>query len=147
MGALRQTKPFSRLVLVQVRDARYQGDRILIGKNLLVLPESQPHYEDLVRAADVVVSKPGYGIVADVISHQVPILYTSRGHFPEYPILVEALNQWATSEFIPQEVLLTGELGPYLKRLLEKEQNWPAVNLNGAQVAAEKTLDLLKQHG
>ncbi len=112
-------------------------------KSFLVLPEAQPHYEDLVRAADVVVSKPGYGIVADVIAHQVPILYTSRGHFPEYPFLVEALNCWATSQFIPQEELLRGELGPYLERLLEEEQNWPNVPLNGAQVVAQKILELL----
>lgn len=113
-------------------------------KNLLVLPEVQSHYEDLVRAADVVVSKPGYGIVASVIAHRVPLLYTSRGQFPEYPFLVEALNQWATSEFIPQEELLAGNLGPYLERLLEKGPNWPPVPLNGAQVAAEKILDLFK---
>ena len=116
-------------------------------KNFLVFPEPQPHYEDLVRAADVVVSKPGYGIVADVIAHKVPILYTSRGPFPEYPFLVEALNRWATSGFIPREELFAGDLGPYLERLLGKEQNWPAVPLNGAQVAAEKVLDLLKRLG
>ncbi|MFQ5903749.1 MAG: hypothetical protein ACE5JO_08665 [Candidatus Binatia bacterium] len=116
-------------------------------KSFLVFPEPQPHYEDLVRAADVVVSKPGYGIVADVIAHQVPILYTSRGDFPEYPFLVEALNRWATSEFIPREELLAGNLGPYLERLLEKERNWPTIPLNGAQVAAEKVLDLLERQG
>ena len=37
------------------------------------LPEAQRKYEDLVRAVDVVVTKPGYGIVADVISHQVRV--------------------------------------------------------------------------
>lgn len=112
-------------------------------KSLLVLPEAELHFEDLVRAADVVVSKPGYGIVADVIAHQVPILYTPRGYFPEDPFLVEALNHWATSESIPQEELLAGELGPCLERLLEKKQNWPAVPLNGAQVAAQRILEFL----
>jgi len=113
-------------------------------KNFLVLPEVQSHYEELVCAADAVVSKPGYGIMADVIAHRVPILYTSRGPFPEYPFLVEALTQWATSEFIPQENLLKGEIGSYLHLLLGKNPNWPSVPLNGAQVAAEKILDLLK---
>jgi L-arabinokinase len=113
-------------------------------KNFVVLPDALPNYEDLFRAADVVVSKPGYGVVADVIAHRVPLLYTSRGPFPEYPFLVQALNEWATSDFIPQEELLAGNLGPYLDRLLAKEQNWPTVPLNGAQVASEKILDLLK---
>ena len=112
-------------------------------KNLVVLPEPIPHYEDLIRAADVVVSKPGYGIVADVIAHQVPLLYTSRDDFPEYPYLVEAIDSWATSQLIPQEELLTANLQPYLKRLLEKERHWPAVALNGAEVAAESILGLV----
>jgi L-arabinokinase len=112
-------------------------------KNLVVLPEPTPHYEDLIRAADVVVSKPGYGIVADAISHQVPLLYTSRADFPEYPYLVEALNRRAIAELIPQDELLAGNLKPYVERLLDKERRWPAVALNGAEIAAESVLELV----
>jgi L-arabinokinase len=111
--------------------------------NFLVLPEEQRRYEDLVQAADVVVTKPGYGIVADIIAHKVPVLYTSRGPFPEYDFLVETLKQWATSEFIPQQELFAGNLEPYLERLLTKGPNWPDVPLDGAQVAAQKILGLL----
>lgn len=113
------------------------------GKNFRLLPEALPNYLDLVRAADAVVTKPGYGIMAEIIAHRVPALYTSRGQFPEYPYLVRALTEWATSEFIPQESLLEGDLGPYLERLLSKRPNWPAVPLNGAEVAAERALALL----
>lgn len=119
------------------------GEGYKADRKLLFLPEAQAHYEDLLRAADIVVSKPGYGIVSDVISHRVPLLYTSRGDFPEYPFLVQALKQWATCEFIPQEELLAGEISPYLERLLEKAPNWPAVPLNGAQIAAEEIMALL----
>lgn len=121
------------------------GEGYKADRKLLFLPEAQAHYEDLLRAADVVISKPGYGIMADVIAHRVPLLYTSRGNFPEYPFLVQALRQWATCEFIPQEELLAGEVGPYLARAMEKEPNWPAIPLNGAQIAAEKILDLLRR--
>jgi len=114
-----------------------------LNGNLLVLPPAQRQYQDLVRAADVVVTKPGYGIVADAIAHQLPMLYTDRGEFPEYPRLVEALHDCATAEYIPQNELLAGNLAPYLKRLLEKPRNWPELPLNGAQVAAEKILRLL----
>jgi hypothetical protein len=112
--------------------------------NLLVLPEAQLHYEDLVRACDVVVTKPGYGIVADIIAHRVPVLYTSRGPFPEYPHLVATLKSWATEEFIPQGELLAGNLLPHLDRLLAKQPNWPTVPLNGAEVAAQKIAQLLE---
>jgi hypothetical protein len=74
----------------------------------------------------------------------LPVLYTERGQFPEYPFLVHALNDLATAEFIPQDELLSGNIRPYLLRLLEKEQSWPSVQLNGASVAAAKILALLK---
>lgn len=113
--------------------------------NLLTLPARQSQYVDLLRAADAIVTKPGYGIVADVLSHRLPILYTDRGEFAEYPRLVQALNECATAEFIPQGELLTGNLRPYISRLLAKPRFWPGVELNGAQVAANKILSMLHQ--
>jgi UDP:flavonoid glycosyltransferase YjiC (YdhE family) len=112
--------------------------------NACFLPEAQRKYEDLVRAMDVVVTKPGYGIVSDVISHRVPALYTDRGDFSEYPHLVQALNECATAEFIPQDELLSGNMESYLHRLLSKKQNWPAVPLDGARIAAERILALVE---
>ena len=111
--------------------------------NLRVLPEAQRNYEDLVRAADVAVTKPGYGIVADVISHQVRTLYTERGEFAEYPYLTQALDECATAEFIPQDELLSGNLAPYSTRLLNKKERWPTVSLNGAEAAAARILRLI----
>ena len=113
--------------------------------NLLTLPARQSQYVDLLRAADAIVTKPGYGIVADVLSHRLPILYTDRGEFAEYPRLVQALNECATAEFIPQGELLAGNLRPYISRLLAKPVFWPEVDLNGAQVAANKILSMLRQ--
>lgn len=111
--------------------------------NLLTLPATQTHYQDLLRTADAIVTKPGYGIVADVLAQQVPILYTDRGGFAEYAQLVAALHDCATAEFIPQQELLRGNLSPYLSRLLAKPPHWPDIELNGAQVAAQKILSML----
>ena len=111
--------------------------------NLLILPNAQRQYEDLVRAADIIVTKPGYGIVADVLAHRVPVLYTDRGEFPEYPFLVQALDALATGQFIPQTELSSGNIAPYLTRLLSKEPNWPEISLDGARIAAAKIIALL----
>lgn len=119
------------------------GDDQQSDGNVRFLPHPQSNYEDLVRASDAIVTKPGYGIVADVLAHQVPILYTNRGEFPEYPRLVEALGDCATSEYISQDELLAGNLAPYLDRLLSQEPNWPATNLAGASAAALELLKLL----
>ncbi len=135
--------PFERVA--QLREFFFvaTGPRKEVQRNFVILPDAQRHYEDLVRAADVVVTKPGYGIVADVIAHQVPILYTDRGEFPEYPLLESALKQLTTVEFIPQEDLLSGELREHLLRLLAKEPNWPAAQLNGSELAAAEILAML----
>ena len=61
--------------------------------------------------------------MADALAHRIPLLYTDRGEFPEYLELVDALQKCATAEFIPQEQLLSGNPGPYLVRLLSKEQH------------------------
>ena len=38
-------------------------------------------YEDLVRAVDVVLTKPGYGIISECIANDTAMVYTSRGRF------------------------------------------------------------------
>lgn len=121
------------------------GPSEVLRSNLLVVAEAQQRYEDLVRAVDVIVTKPGYGIVADVISHRVPILYTDRGPFAEYPKLVEALNECASAEYIPQIDLLRGNLAPYLERLLSRRSNWPDVRLDGAYEAAKSVSHVLEK--
>jgi UDP:flavonoid glycosyltransferase YjiC (YdhE family) len=120
------------------------GDALRKETNLLMLPNAQRSYVDLVRSADVIVSKPGYGIVADVIRHQVPLLYTDRGDFAEYPYLVKTLEECATADFIPQDDLICANLAPYLRRLLVKEKHWPALATNGGSVASGKVLRLLQ---
>ena len=51
-------------------------------------------YEDLVRGADVVVTKPGYGIISEAIANDAALLYTSRGHFVEYDVLVKEMPRY-----------------------------------------------------
>jgi L-arabinokinase len=119
------------------------GERYERYQNLIVLPDAQSQYEDLIRAVDVIVTKPGYGIVADALAHRLPILYTDRGDFPEYPRLVNAMRNCAAAAHIPQAELLSGNVEPYLTRLLSGIGHWPPIDLNGAEVAAERLLALL----
>ena len=55
-------------------------------------------YEDLVRAADVVVTKPGYGIISEAIANDAALLYTSRGHFVEYDVLVREMPRYLRAQ-------------------------------------------------
>jgi L-arabinokinase len=97
-------------------------------------------YEDLVRAADVVVTKPGYGIISEAIANDTAMLYTSRGHFVEYDVLVREMPRYLRAEFIEQKDLLRGNWSAALKSLLDKPMPLEKPDLNGAEVAAEEIL-------
>jgi L-arabinokinase len=130
--------------LQRLRDYYFVGtdNRTQRGGNIFVLPQMQREYCDLMRAADVIIAKPGYGIVADILAHQTPVLYVERNDFPEVPYLAQALNELTTAEFLPLDDLLSGSIEPQLVRLLKHDRHWPAVALNGAEIAAEKIIAL-----
>jgi L-arabinokinase len=102
-------------------------------------------YEDLVRAAEAVVTKPGYGIIAEAIANEAAVLYTSRGHFPEYDVLVEEMPRYLRSAFIGQDELFAGRWEPHLDKLLaqSRPKNAKKPDTNGADVAAELLLKAL----
>ncbi len=113
--------------------------------NLRCLDGRKVNHEELVAAVDVVVTKPGYGIVAECLANGARVLYTSRGDFPEYPVLVAALERHAAARYVAPEVLLGGRIGRDLDALLEAGE--PAEPLapdafEGARVAAETILEL-----
>ena len=65
-------------------------------------------YEDLVGAVDIVASKPGYGIISECAANGTALLYTDRGRFCEYDVLVREMPRYLEAAFIGQEDLLAG---------------------------------------
>ena len=101
-------------------------------------------YEDLIAAVDVVVTKPGYGIISECIANGTALLYTSRGDFREYPVLVEAMPKYLRCAYMEQADLLSGNWEPNLDRLLSQPGPPMKPETNGAAIAAEI---VLKQKG
>jgi hypothetical protein len=108
--------------------------------NLFVLPRHGYAYVDLLAACDAVVTKPGYGIVADCLANRVPVLYATRGRFREEPILDDALERLGRAVRLPRSALDRGDLRPYLDRLLALDHPWAELRLDGADVAARHLL-------
>ena len=52
------------------------------------------------RAVDVVVTKPGFGIVAECIANNTAMLYTSRGRFVEYDVMVAEMPRFLRCEYL-----------------------------------------------
>ena len=106
---------------------------------LLNVEELPPHgleYQDLVAAADVVVSKPGYGIVSECIANNTALLYTSRGHFIEYDLFVAEMPRVLRCRFISQEDLFAGRWSDAISSLLAQPSPPERARVDGAEVAA-----------
>jgi L-arabinokinase len=101
-------------------------------------------YEDLVRASDVVVTKPGYGIISECAANDTAILYTSRGHFIEYGVLVAGMDRYVRAAYIDHADLFAGRWGPHLDRLLAQPPPTERARVDGADVAAEILLRMME---
>ncbi len=99
-------------------------------------------YEDLVAAVEVVVTKPGYGMIAECAANDAAMLYTSRGRFREYDVLTSGLPGLIRSHFIPHDDLFAGRWAPHLDALLNQPRPAPA-RVDGAQVIADALVRML----
>ncbi|MFN7977658.1 MAG: hypothetical protein U0P30_05940 [Vicinamibacterales bacterium] len=94
-------------------------------------------YEDVVAAVDVVVTKPGYGIISECVANDTALLYTDRGHFIEYDVLVREMPRYVRCAYLPQAELLTGHWQHALDALVAGPPAPPAPRVDGAAVAAD----------
>lgn len=106
------------------------------GLSEQTLAASSARYEDLVAASDAVITKPGFGILGECIASSTPMLYTSRGDFREYDVLVNAMPQYLRSRFISQDDLFSGRWHNALTQLLAQPAPPDTLAPDGADVAA-----------
>jgi L-arabinokinase len=99
-------------------------------------------YPDAVAAADLVVSKPGYGIVSECVAGNTPLLYTSRGRFAEYDVFVAEMPRVLRCAFIPQDDLRAGHWRPHIDALLKQPPPPERARTDGAAVAVKAIVEL-----
>lgn len=93
-------------------------------------------YEDLVAASDVVATKPGYGIISECVANGTALLYTSRGRFAEYDVLVREMPRWLRCRFIELDDLLAGRWRGALDALRAAPPPPERARTDGAQIVA-----------
>jgi hypothetical protein len=89
----------------------------------------------------VVLTKPGYGIVSDAIGARTRIVYTERGDFPEYPVLVREMTRYVPAAHVSNQELFAGRLRGPLREVLAQPLPPPA-HTGGAITAARRLLEL-----
>lgn len=146
---LAKFKKYTVVTTTNVQLGRNRKDASERKGSFIGIPEEAVYdagvrYEDLVAAAEAVVTKPGYGIVSECIANDTAMLYTSRGHFPEYDVIVKEMPQYLRTAFIDHNDLFAGKWEPYLDKLLAQPKPKKKADTTGAEVAADillKTLD------
>lgn len=104
-------------------------------------------YEDLVAAADVVVSKPGYGIVSECIANGAALLYAWRGHFIEQEVMLDGMVRVMRCRQISQDDLRAGCWQRDLDALLAQPAAAGHMDANGASVVAREILAIADRGG
>jgi hypothetical protein len=94
-------------------------------------------YQDLVSAVDAVITKPGYGIISECIANDTGIVYTSRGRFAEYAVLVREMPKYLRSVYLDQESLLAGRWLAALESVVSAPAPPERPPTNGAEVVAD----------
>ena len=103
----------------------------------------QIRYEDLVGAVDIVASKPGYGIISECAANGTALLYSDRGRFCEYDVLVREMPRYVDGAFIGQEDLLAGRWRERGVEPAGAAATRPPAPAGGAATAAEWLSDRL----
>jgi len=114
------------------------------ASNLKPIPPEIP-YPDLVGAADVVLTKPGYGIVSECIANRTAVLYTRRGDFREQELLIEGIRRYTRGREIENDSLRNGNWGPDLEALLSSPAPAESLPAHGDRQAAGRLAELLEK--
>ncbi len=109
----------------------------------LALTSRDFRYEDLVAAADAVITKPGFGIIGECATAETPMVYTSRGDFREYDVLVDEMPKILRCAFISQADLFGGRWRSALDKALAQPAPTRRLEPTGADEAADEIEELL----
>lgn len=118
------TRAHERLHVFATRDMQTRGIR----------------YADLVAAADLVISKPGYGIVSECIANGAALLYTRRGHFIEQEVFVREMPRLLRTREISRDDLMAGRWSEDVELLLQQPPAPGRAATDGAVVARNEIL-------
>lgn len=118
-----------------VRPLEWQGI-----PNIHAVDRGEFPFSDIVATVDAVLSKPGFGILADCAANGKPLIYADRENFAEYPVLERAIKTRFRHIHIPAADLYAGNLAPSLDALASAPPPPSRLPLGGDTAAAREIL-------
>lgn len=114
-------------------------------ENIYKIPNSYAESQNYIAASDVVISKPGWGTVAEAVSFNKPLILVSRNHMREDQNTIDYLKARNRCEMVEWEKLkdyqLKHELLNHLERQKKIKTSSPGLNLNGLVKEISAILD------
>lgn len=95
--------------------------------NVCAFDTAEVDFTDLLASVDAVLTKPGYGTFAEAACNGIPVLYVSRGDWPEEPYLVAWLTAHGRAREVSRDDLISGNFVGLLESLWR--QSAPATPL------------------
>lgn len=117
-----------------VEPLRYEGSCIHS-----VCRETFP-FADVLASCDVVISKPGFGLVSECIVNNKPLIYSDRSDFAEYPYLVEGIEKYLKNIHLPSSDLYAGNLFQALEEIKQQPEPTGFIRRTGAETIANDLL-------
>jgi len=93
------------------------------------------------QECDLVITKPGYGTLAECWQTKTPLVYVPRETFPEYPYLDAWLQRHAPASRLPSVDFVRGHWLPAMREVLNCPRAYPDISASGALQAAQLISD------
>jgi len=97
-------------------------------------------FADVIASCDIIISKPGFGLVSECIVNRKPLIYSDRGNFAEYPYLVEGIEKHLKNAHLPSAQLYAGEFFQTLEKIKAAAEPEQTIESGGAEIIAEELI-------
>jgi hypothetical protein len=111
------------------------------GPNLHAIDRRQISYSDVLASCDAVLTKPGFGVLAECAVNNKPLIYVERTDFREYAILEAAVKRYYRHVHLPAAQLYRGDLRAALEAIAHAPAPKETVRAGGDVQAAQIILD------
>lgn len=112
------------------------------GANFRAVDRRVVSYSDVLASCDVVLTKPGFGVLAECAVNHRPMIYVERTDFREYPVLEAAVKRHFRHVHLPASDLYRGELRAALEAIERAPPALEPVSAGGDVDAARIILQM-----
>ena len=102
-------------------------------------------FADVLASCDIIISKPGFGLVSECIVNNKPLIYSDRGDFAEYPYLVEGIEKYLRNIHLPSTDLYVGNFLQALEKIKSAPKPEGTMESGGAEMIAKELIRLCGQ--